>query len=157
MAATNGEDNRLVLFGDGDLLRRLGRLVERHLPQHFRANRQDEREAVVALHPADRDADEVAALVEDAAARHARMAVGEAGDEAVRGPLADVAGREDDALRVVVAEPEDRIGEIVGERGVDVQRRQVEVARLDDRPVAAVDLGVGVAGVDRPSPESPCP
>ena len=51
------------------------RLVERrHLPQHLGSHRQDEREAVVALHPADRDADEMAALIQHAAARHARDA-----------------------------------------------------------------------------------
>ena len=83
-----------------------------HLPEHLVAQRQDEREAVVALHPADRDADELAVAVQHAAARHAGMAVGQAGHQAVRRALADVAGREDDALRVVVAEAEDRIGEV---------------------------------------------
>ena len=76
------------------------------------------------------------------------MAVREAGHEPVRRVLTDVAGREDDALRVVVAEAEDRIREVVRERRIDVQRRQIQVARLDDRPVAAVDLDVGIAGVD---------
>src|SRR5260370_28172386 len=137
---------RSVLFGDGNL-RRIRLLVEGHLAQHLRADREDEREAVVALHPADGDADEHAALVEDAAARHARMAVGQAGDETVGGALADIAGREDDALRVVVAEPEDRIREVVRERRVDVQRGGIEDARLDDGPVPAVDFRFGVAGV----------
>ena len=105
------------------------RLVERgHLPQHLGSHRQDEREAVVALHPADRDADEMAALIEHAAARHPGMPVGQAGDQAARRLLADVAGRDDDALGVVVAEAEDRLGEVVGERGVDVERRQIELA-----------------------------
>ncbi len=101
----------------------------RHLPEHLGANRQDEREAVVTLHPADGNADEVALLVEDAAARHTRMAVGQAGHEAVRRPLPDVAGAQDDALRVVVAQAEDRLSEVVRERRVDAQRRQVEIAR----------------------------
>ena len=84
----------------------------RHLAEHLRAQRQDEREAIVPLHPADRDADELAVAVQHAAARHAGMAVGQAGHQVVRRPLADVAGRQDDALRVVVAEAEDRIGEV---------------------------------------------
>ena len=76
------------------------------------------------------------------------MAVGEARHEAVRRPLTDIAGREDDSLRVIVAETEDRIGEVVREADVGAQRRQIQLARLDDRPVAAVDLDVGVARVD---------
>ena len=100
-----------------------------HLAEHLGAQRQDEREAVVALHPADRNAHEIALLVQHAAARHARMAVGQAGDEAVRRPLADVAGAEDDSLRVVVAEAEDRFRELVRERRVDAQRRQVDLRR----------------------------
>ena len=82
------------------------------LPEHLRAQRQNEREAVVPLHPADRDADQLAVAVQHAAARHAGMAIGQARDQIVRRPLADVAGREDDPLRVVVAEAEDRIREI---------------------------------------------
>ena len=76
------------------------------------------------------------------------MTVGEAGDQAVGRVLADVARGEDDPLRVVVAEAEDRVGEVVGEARVDAQRREIEIARLDDGPVAAVDFGFGVAGVD---------
>ena len=140
---------RLLLFGDGHLLR-LGLLVERHLAQHFGTNRKNERETVVALHPADRDADEDAALVEHTATRHTRVAIGEGGDQTVRCVLADVPGGQDDALRVVVAETEDRIREVVGKARVDAKRRQIQIARLDNRPVAAVDLGFRVAGVDDP-------
>ena len=128
--------------------RRFRLLVRRELAQHLGSNRQDERETVVALHPADRDADEVPALIEHAAARHPRVTVGQAGHEPVRRPLAHVAAREDDPFRVIVPEAEDRIGEVVGERGVDVQRRQIQIARLDNRPVAVVYFPVGVARVD---------
>src|SRR4030095_7559819 len=102
----------LLRLGD-DGRRRARRLVARHLSQHFAPHRENEREAIVALHPADRNPHQIAALIEDAAARHARVSVGERGDETVRGPLADIARREADALRVVVAEAEDRIGELV--------------------------------------------
>ena len=133
--------HRVLRVGDG---RRVW-----HLAEHLGAQRQDEREAVVALHPADRNADQIAVLVEHAAAGHARMAVGQARHQAVGRPLPDVAGAEDDALRVVVAEAEDRLGEVVGVGGVDPQRRQVDrLLDLDDRPVARIDFDVGVAGVD---------
>ena len=119
-----------------------------NLAKHLRTHRQDEREAVVALHASDGNADQIAALVEHAAARHAGMAVGQARDEAVRGPLADVTGRENDALGVVVAEPEDGVRELIAELRVHMKRRQVEIARADDGPVALVNLDVRVAGVD---------
>ena len=106
---------------------RLRLFVSRQLAQHLGANRQDEREAVVPLHSPDRDADQVAALIEHAAARDAGVAVGKAGHQTVGGPLADVAGGENDALGVVVAETEDRVGELVAECGVNVQRRQIEI------------------------------
>ena len=47
-----------------------GALVQCDTAEHFRAHRQDEREPVVALHSTDGDADEIAAAIEDAAARH---------------------------------------------------------------------------------------
>ena len=69
-------------------VRRRRGLVTRHqlrnLAEHLDAQRQDEREAIVALHPADRDADELAVAVQHAAARHAGMAVGQARHEVVR-------------------------------------------------------------------------
>jgi hypothetical protein len=59
--------NRLLRFGrdDGPHDRRF---VARELPEHLHTQRQDEREAEISLHPADRDAYEVAALVQHAAA-----------------------------------------------------------------------------------------
>src|SRR5205809_1095793 len=68
------------------------------LPEHLVPQRQDEREAVIALHPADGDAHEIPFLIEHAAARHARMTVGQAGDEAVGRPLPYVSAADDDAL-----------------------------------------------------------
>ena len=88
------------------------RVVYLHLAQHLGAQRQDEREPVVPLHPADRNPDQIAVAVQHAAAGHPGMAVGQAGHQVVGRALPDVAGRQDDALRIVVAEPEDRIGEI---------------------------------------------
>jgi hypothetical protein len=76
------------------------------------------------------------------------MTVGQARHETAGRPLSDVTGREDDPFRIIVAETEDGVGKIKGERRVYVKRRQVELFRLDDRPVAAVDLDVGIAGVD---------
>src|SRR5262245_10105340 len=122
--------------------RRLRVLMRRDLPEHFATKRQDERETIVALHTPNRNADQVAMLIEHTAAGYPRMAISQAGDEAVRRPLADVSGRENDALRIVVAQAEDRIRELVAEFGVDVERRQVELSRLDDGPVAAVHFGV---------------
>ena len=52
-----------------------------HLPQHLRAQRKDEREAIVPLHPSDRDADELALAIEDAAAGDAGVTVGQTGHE----------------------------------------------------------------------------
>jgi len=75
------------------------------------------------------------------------MAVGQARHEAVGCPLAHVAGREDDSLRVVVAHPENRTRELVRVARVGVQRRQIEFARVDDSPVAALYFGVGIAEV----------
>src|SRR5229473_7121994 len=137
---------RLLLGGD-DVLR-LGLVVGRQLAEHLGTNREDEGEAIVPLHPADWNADEVAALIENAAARYARVTVGETRHQTVRRFLSDVAGRQDDALRVVVAQPEDRIGELVCERRVHAQRRELEIARLDDRPIAAVHFHFSIAGVD---------
>ena len=54
-----------------------------HFPQHLGAERQDEREAIVALHTADRDPDEIAVAIQHAAAGNARMAIGEARDQIV--------------------------------------------------------------------------
>ena len=51
------------------------------------------------------------------------MTVGEAGHETTAGALADVAGREDDSFRVIVAEAEDGIGELIAETCVDAKRR----------------------------------
>src|SRR5262249_62201731 len=71
-------------------------LIQRgYLPEHLPAERKDEREPVVPLHPADRDADQLAVGVQHAAARDARMAVGQARHEIVGGALADIAARED--------------------------------------------------------------
>ncbi len=42
------------------------KIREEHLPEHLLAERQDEREPVVALHPADRDADEIPFAVQHA-------------------------------------------------------------------------------------------
>src|SRR4029079_6918152 len=54
-------------------------IQERDLAEHLRAQRQDDREAVVPLHPADRNPDQLPVAVQHAAARHARVTVGEAG------------------------------------------------------------------------------
>ena len=102
------------------------RILAAHLAQHLGAQRQDEREAIVALHPSDRDPDEIAFAVQHAAAGNAGMTIGEAGDQVVGRALADVAGREDDALRIVVAEPEDRIGEVERVGEVQVERGQID-------------------------------
>src|SRR5688500_19271497 len=85
----------------------------RNLAEHLGAQRQDEREAVVALHPADRNADEMTLLVQHAATRHTGMPVGEACHQPVGGALSDVAGAQDDSLGVIVAEPEDRLRKVV--------------------------------------------
>src|SRR5260370_12528506 len=96
------------------------RFVEcRHLAQHLRAHRQDEREPVITLHPADRDADQIAALVENAAAGHARMTVSQARHEAVGRPLSNVTGREDDPFRIIVAATAAALGTLVAARRVD--------------------------------------
>ena len=122
--------------------------LELHLPEHLGAQRQDEREPVVALHPADRDADELAVAVQHAAARDPGMAVGQARHELVGGALADVTGRDDDALRVVVAQPEDRVGEVE-----PVRRGSLSAAAgrwlldLEDRPVARIDFDACLARV----------
>ena len=49
------------------LYRLLDQTLARELPEHFRTQRQDEREAEIVRHPADRDTHEVAALVQHAA------------------------------------------------------------------------------------------
>src|SRR5215467_11385407 len=69
-------------------------LVERDFPEHLGAQGQDEREPVIPLHPADRNADELPVRVEHAAARDTWMAVGQTGDEVVGRLLADVAARQ---------------------------------------------------------------
>src|SRR5580765_6919641 len=46
-----------------------------HFPQHLRAKRQNEREAKVALHTADRDPDQITIAIQHAAAGNARMAI----------------------------------------------------------------------------------
>ena len=88
--STPNADSRVAIgswqSGSWELLspRRPCRSEPGHLAEHLRPHRQDEREAVVALHPADRNPHQVALLVQHAAARHARMAVGQARDQAVR-------------------------------------------------------------------------
>ena len=82
-----------------------------HLPEHLLAERKDEREPEIALHPANRNTHELPFGIQHAAARDARVPVRQARHELVRRPLADIAGRDDDALRVIVPETEDRVGE----------------------------------------------
>src|SRR5215213_3463866 len=60
------------------------RRSERNLPEHLLPKRQDEREAIVSLHPADRNADELTFAIQYAAARHAGMAIGEARHQVIR-------------------------------------------------------------------------
>src|SRR2546422_11651643 len=124
----------------------------RHLPEHLVTHRQDEREAVIALHPTDRNSHQVTMLAEDAATRDAWVAVGQAGHEAVCRALSYVAGAENDALGIVVTETEERLRELVAERRVEAQRRQVEVAvHPDDGPVTRMHFHVGIAGVNEVS------
>src|SRR5690242_21033395 len=111
---------------------RLRHLHPRHLAEHLVAQREDEGEPIVALHPSDRNADEHTALIENAATRDARMSVGEARHEPRVRALTDVTRGRYDALRVIVAETEDRIGEIVRERRIDVERRKIELLCPDD-------------------------
>src|SRR6476620_8736940 len=87
-------------------------LLGAHPAEHLLPQGKNEREAVVPLHPADRNTDELALGVQHAAPRDARMAVGEAGHQLVRRALPDVPGGDDDALRVVVPAPEDRVGKL---------------------------------------------
>src|SRR5258705_11871849 len=65
----------LLVCRAGDL--RVGDHDARHLSEHLAAHRQDEREAVIALHPADRNAHEITVLVEHAAAGTARVPFGQ--------------------------------------------------------------------------------
>src|SRR6185295_9676202 len=114
----------LLFGGRGD-----GMLFERdavHLAEHLRPDREDEREAIVALHSTDRNADEIAALIQHAAAGDARVTVGQRGHEPIRRPLSNVAGAEDDALRVVVAKAADRLGEVVAVGSIHAQWRQID-------------------------------
>jgi len=77
------------------------------------------------------------------------MAVGEAGHQLVRRDLPDVPGGDDDALRVVVPEPEDRVGKLELIAHVRVQRRQADLfLDLEDCPVARIHFHLRVAGVD---------
>src|SRR4026208_1801995 len=62
-------------------------LLGAHPAEHLLPQGKNEREAVVPLHPADRDTDELALGVQHAAPRDARMAVGEAGHPPVRRDL----------------------------------------------------------------------
>ena len=83
-----------------------------HLLEHLLAKRKNEREPEIPLHAAHGNSDEPTLGVQHAAAGHAGVAVRQTGDQPVGSPLADVPGRYDDALRVVVAETEDRIGKL---------------------------------------------
>jgi len=77
------------------------------------------------------------------------VAVSQAGHQAIRRALTHVAGRHDDALRVVVAKAEDRIGEFEPVAKIRSQRRQVDrFLDLEDRPVARIHFDLGVPGVD---------
>src|SRR5262249_41092170 len=118
----------------------LGLPIMRNLSKHFCTHREDEGESKIALHPTDRNADQIDSSIENAAARYTGVAVSQACDEAGRCSLADITGRYDNTLRVVVAEAKDRISEFVAEGGVDLESWQIEVARLDDCPVAGVHL-----------------
>src|SRR6188768_509276 len=127
----------------------LSLVEERDLPEHLPAQREDEREPVVPLHPADWNTDQLTVAVQHAAARDAGMTVGQAGDEVVRRSLTDVAGRENDALRVVVAEAEDRVREIEGVAEVHVERRKVQVfLHFQDGPVAGIHFRFRLTSVD---------
>jgi hypothetical protein len=120
-----------------------------HAAEHLVAQRKNEREAVIALHPADGNPHELPFGIEDAAARDTRMAVGEARHQAVGRLLPHVAGRDDDALRVVVAEAEDGVCELELVAEIGGQRRQVDVfLDLEDRPVTRIDFDAGIARVD---------
>jgi hypothetical protein len=111
-----GQRRSVSLFGARRVRGQLGNLAE-----HLRTHWQDEREAVITLHPANRDADQVALLIEHSAARDAGVAVSEAGDQPVGRPLSDVSSAQNDALRIVIAQAEDRLGEFIAVGGVDPQ------------------------------------
>src|SRR3954463_2343340 len=72
-----------------------GLVQESDLPEHLTAQRQDEREAIVSLHPPDGNANELAVAIQHAPARDTRMPVGEARHQIVGRALPDVTGRED--------------------------------------------------------------
>ena len=74
----HGRDSRRRFFD----LRQAGNLSE-----HLGTDGQDEREAVVPLHPPNRNAHQAAVLIQHASSRHTGMPVGEAGDQAVRRAL----------------------------------------------------------------------
>ena len=77
------------------------------------------------------------------------MTVSEAGDEILIGALAHITGREDDPLRIIVAEPENRVGKIKRVAEVHVERRKIDrLIDLDDGPVAWIDFGAGIARID---------
>src|SRR6266571_5736127 len=79
------------------------------------------------------------------------MSVGQARHQTIRRPLPHVTSAQNDAFRIVVAEAENRIGELVAEACVDAQRREIDWLRdANDRPVTGVDLDVGIAGIDKP-------
>jgi len=83
------------------------------------------------------------------------MPVGERRHETIRQPLSDVARRQHDAFRIVVAEPHDRLRKLPWEVQVDAQGRQRDVARhLHDGPVARVDFHVRIARIDQPRPHT---
>src|SRR6185503_6113579 len=62
-----------------------------HAAEHLVPQRKNEREAEVALHAADRNADQLPGRVQHPAPGDARMTVGEAGDQLVGRALTDVA------------------------------------------------------------------
>src|SRR6185503_18899714 len=63
--------------------------------------------------------------------------------------LPDVAGRENDALGIVVPEPEDRIGEIKRVLKIDIERGKIDrLVDANDRPVAWIHFGLGLPGID---------
>src|SRR4029079_11630963 len=92
-----------------------------HFPEHCRPEWEDERKAVVSFHPANSDANQIAFLVQYAAAGHTWMPVSQSAHQTALHPLTDIAGAQDDALRVIVAKPEDGLREIVGIVDVDQQ------------------------------------
>src|SRR5262245_10848918 len=71
-------------FANGSVSGAVLSLLGAHPAEHLLPQGKNEREAVVPLHPADRDTDELALGVQHAAPRDTRMTVGEAGHQLVR-------------------------------------------------------------------------